>query len=940
MRPILIALALAASLGLAEAKTANPPSPPSPPKAPAKAAALPAPKPAPAPEAPLPPPPPAPPSLLREIGGIEEYRLANGLQILLFPDEAQSTTTVNIMYRVGSRHESQGEYGMAHLLEHLLFKGTPSLRDIPEEFARRGMRWNGTTTADRTNYFASFNANEQTLDFVLRFEADRMLNSLIAKSDLDKEMNVVRNEFERGENEPMQVLNKRVQALAYDWNAYGHSTIGPKSDIENVPIERLQAFYKRFYRPDNAMLMVAGRFDKEATLQRIAAAFGPLGNPAGPVPEPYTVEPAQDGERLVVVRRVGGQPALMAYYHVPALAHPDSAPLVVLGLMLSLQPSGQLYKELVEPRLALSAGIGGLGGVEPGGMRAVAVLPPDADLPKVEQRLLDLIEGRAGKPFDESELQRVRELALLSYREQMKNPEALIQQISGLGAADWRLLFQLMEDLPKVSLADVERVRRAYLRPANRSLGRYLPSASVERVEIPAAPPLNERLAALKGPPRLEDGERFDPTPEQLAARTRSEVLPSGIELHTLAKRTRGNTVRLEMQLRWGERRATFARRGTDLVGRLMSEGSRSYDKQQLRDALQRLKASMSIGTADQGLLLSLSAEQDSLLEALKIAADVLQAPLLPREAFERGQQSALAALQAARQEPESLRQQAVRAHYNQARGVGRGDPDYLRSIDERLEDVKATSLDDVRRFYADYVSANEARVAVVGALPEGLAAAIEQLFGGWKKPAAPRYVRYIAPAITVAPARFDVPARDKANALAQWRQDFALNDRDPDYLPLLLAHHVFGGGALENRLATRVRQREGLSYGIGSGLAVSHFGHAAGLTIGGSFAPQNRDQVLDLVQQELRRLSEQGITEAELARAKTDVLEARRQSRAREAVLASSLLRMADDGESWAEVARREAELQAVSVEQANAAWRRLIRPDGFVISTVGDFK
>lgn len=882
----------------------------------------------------------AKPRFVRELGGIEEYRLANGLQILLFPDEAQSTTTVNITYRVGSRHESQGEYGMAHLLEHLLFKGTPGHRDIAGEFAQRGMRWNGTTTADRTNYFSSFNASEATLEFALRLEADRMLNSFIAKADLDKEMSVVRNEFERGETEPFQVLNKRVQAVAYDWHAYGHATIGPKSDIENVPIERLQAFYKRFYRPDNATLMLAGRFDKAAALQRIAALYGPLANPATPVPRPYTVEPAQDGERTVVVRRIGGQPALMAYYHVPAMAHQDSAPLLVLGLLMSLQPSGQLYKELVEPKLVLGASLGGLGGIDPGGMRAFAVLPPDADAAQIEQRLLDLVEGRNSKPFEAAELARVRELALLDYREQMKNPEALMQQISSLAAGDWRLLFQLMEDLPKVTLADVERVRKAYLRPANRTLGRYLPAQAVERVEIPPAPPLEQRLAGLKGPPKVEEGERFDPTPAKLAERSASQRLPSGIELLTLGKRTRGNAVQLQMDLRWGERNATFARRGTDLVGGLMSEGSQGYDKQQLGDALQRLKASLDIGTGDQGLSLRISAEQDSLLEVLKIAADVLQRPLLPQDAFERMQKASLAGLRGAREELETLRVQAVRGHYNQARGVTASDPDYIKSLDERIEAVQRTTLADVKSFYADYVSANEARVAVVGALPEGLDAAVERLFGQWKKPRAPRFVRHLPQADRIPAARFDVLARDKANALLRMRYDFALNERDADYLPLLLASHVFGGGALESRLSTRVRQQAGLSYGIGAGLAAGRFGDEAALTIGGSFAPQNREQVLALVQDELKRMSEQGIGEAELARAKKDILEGRRQARADEGQLAGTLLRLADEGESWAQVAQREAALQAVTVAQANAAWRKLIKPDGFVISTVGDFK
>ena len=281
--------------------------------APVLAQTAPARKPVRAASAPAPAQAPAAAVFVRELGGIQEYRLANGLQILLFPDESQSTTRVNITYRVGSRYEGQGEFGMAHLLEHLQFKGTPSHRDIPAEFASRGVRYNGTTTADRTNFVAGFNANDDTLAWTLAMEADRMRNSFIARADLDKEMSVVRNEFERGENDPMSVLGKRVMSAAYTWHAYGHVPIGPKSDIENVPIESLQAFYHRWYRPDNATLLIAGKFDREAALRLIERDFGPIVRPLEPMVQPYTVEPAQDGERSVVVQRVGGQPVIMPF---------------------------------------------------------------------------------------------------------------------------------------------------------------------------------------------------------------------------------------------------------------------------------------------------------------------------------------------------------------------------------------------------------------------------------------------------------------------------------------------------------------------------------------------------------------------------------------------------------------------------------------------------
>ncbi|MCV2349624.1 M16 family metallopeptidase [Paucibacter sp. Y2R2-4] len=885
--------------------------------------------------------PAAKPEFVRELGGIEEYRLPNGLQILLFPDESQSTTTVNITYRVGSRHESQGEYGMAHLLEHLVFKGTPTHRDIPGAFAAKGIRYNGTTTMDRTNYFSSFNASPETLDFALALEADRMVHSFIAKSDLDKEMSVVRNEFERGETAPFSVLYKRVQAVAYDWHPYGNATIGPKSDIENVPIERLQAFYKRHYRPDNATLLVAGRFDKATTLAQITRHFAGLKKPVEALPQTYTQEPAQDGERTVVVRRVGGQPALLAYYHVPAIAHADSAPLLVLGLLMSMPPSGQLYKELVETKIALHAALGGLGGQAPGGITAMAIPPTPADVDKVEKLLLDLVEGRAGKPFEEAEMQRVRDVALNSYREQMKNPEGLIQQISNLlGAGDWRLLFQLMEDLPRVTLADVERVRKAYLQPANRTLGRYLPAEVVTRVEIPATPALDERLAQLKGPPKVEEGERFDPTPAHLQERTQRKLLPSGIALQTLNKRTRGNAVQLQMQLHWGERDATFARRGTGWVGELMMEGSPSLSKQALQDALIRLKAGLSIASGDQGATLHIQAEQDSLLEVLKLAADLMKQPLLPEEAFNRDKQAKLAGLQSSRQDLGVLMSEATRGHSNRARGVSLGHPDYVMSLDERLAHLQSVQLADVRSFHADYWSANEVQVAVVGAIPQGLEAALEQGFGNWKKPAAPRFKRQLQDYVAVPAARFDVSAKDKANAVLAMAQSFKLSEADADFVPLMLATHVFGGGAMESRLSTRVRQQAGLSYGIGAQLSAPYWGNDAGLSIGGSFAPQNREAVLSLVQDELRLMEEGGISEAELARAKKDIAESRLQSRASEAQLAGTLNLLADRSKDWAYVAQRDAAIQAATLEQVNAAWKRYVRRDGFVISTAGDFK
>jgi zinc protease len=201
------------------------------------------------------------------VADITEYRLANGLTVLLLPDETKPLMTINMTYRVGSKHENYGETGMAHLLEHLMFKGTPSIPKLSEEMSRRGFKMNGTTYFDRTNYYETFSADPNHLAWAIQMEADRMVHSFIAQKDLDSEMNVVWDELRRGENNPDRVLGQRMMSTAFDWHNYGKSTIGAPSDLEQVSIEKLHAFYQRYYQPDNAVLIVAGRIDPSKTLE-------------------------------------------------------------------------------------------------------------------------------------------------------------------------------------------------------------------------------------------------------------------------------------------------------------------------------------------------------------------------------------------------------------------------------------------------------------------------------------------------------------------------------------------------------------------------------------------------------------------------------------------------------------------------------------------------
>ncbi len=301
---------------------------------------------------------------LTTIEGISEYQLENGLQVLLLPDASKPSVTVNMTVLVGSRNEGYGEAGMAHLLEHMLFKGTPNFsgpKEIPNALHKRGAEYNASTDVDRTNFHETLPASDANLEFAIRLEADRLINSYVHAADLKSEMTVVRNEFEAGENSPVAILVQRMISAAYDWHNYGKSTIGNKSDIERVPIAKLQEFYHRHYQPENTVLTIAGKFQPKTALTEIVKYFGAIPRSDFKPDHTYTEEPAQDGQRIVRLKRVGNVAVVGAAYHVPAAAQADFTACEVLEGILSDDPSADIPgagAALVETKQAAVACLG------------------------------------------------------------------------------------------------------------------------------------------------------------------------------------------------------------------------------------------------------------------------------------------------------------------------------------------------------------------------------------------------------------------------------------------------------------------------------------------------------------------------------------------------------------------------------------------------------
>ena len=462
------------------------------------------------------------------VEGITEYSLPNGLRVLLFPDPSKNVVTVNCTIFVGSRHEGYGETGMAHLLEHMVFKGTPTFPDVPKALRDHGAKFNGTTWVDRTNYFETMPATDENLEIGIKLEADRLLNSYVKREDLISEMTVVRNEFEMGENNPESILSQRMMAIAYEWHNYGKSTIGNRSDIERVPIENLQAFYRKFYQPDNSMLVIAGKFDEQKALDYVARYFGPLKKPDRKMSNTYTEEPAQDGERHVVLRRVGSVGATGVIYHVPAGPHEDFAAVQVLEDCLTSEPAGRVYKALVEGKKASSISGTSYAWHDPGVIEITAKVEDLSGVDAARDALIDTIENLAKNPITDEEVNRSKQ-RFAKYNEQLlsASDRLAVQLSEWAGAGDWRLFFLHRDRVEKVTAEAVNKAAAKYLTRTNRTVGVYYPTTKAERASIPGRPDVAKLLAGYKGRAALATGEAFDPTPAVIEQRVvRGELGP------------------------------------------------------------------------------------------------------------------------------------------------------------------------------------------------------------------------------------------------------------------------------------------------------------------------------------------------------------------------------------------------------------------------------
>lgn len=863
------------------------------------------------------------------VEGITEYRLANGLKVVLYPDASKPTATVNMTYLVGSRQENYGETGMAHLLEHLMFKGSKNYPHPTAEFTRRGFRMNGSTWLDRTNYFVSFNATDDNMKWAIGWQADAMVNSFIAQKDLDTEMTVVRNEYEMGENKPISVMMKRMQSVMFDWQSYGRSTIGARSDIENVEIKNLQAFYHLYYQPDNAVLTISGKFDRDQVLAWVNEAFGVIPKPTRVLPKEWTVEPTADGEREFFIRRKGEQQLVAVGYRIPSALADDYEATAMAADILADAPTGRLYKALVDTGMASQVFGWPVAAAKPGFVMFGAMVKKGDPIEPVKKKLIEEIENAfARSGVTEEELNRQKADQEMMFERTLSDPEEFGVELSDyIALGDWRLFFVDREQVKNVTPAQIDAAAAKYFVRDNRVVGLFVPDDHPKRAEIAQAPSAEELISRFTFKETGAEVEAFDSSQDNIDKRTQI-IEVGGVKTALLPKQTRGNTVVVKMRFNVGNNKELARSAIPMLSGAMLMRGTKTMTRDQIEDAFTANKMD--------GSPFSFTTDREHLAAALKLVGELFTQSSYPEKEFETLKSQTIAGLKARSDEPATLGRDAITKHFNT---YPQGDARYSETSAELIADLEKVTLADVKRYYNDVFGLGLGYIAVVGDFDAAEVTAELKADVIDQKAAKIPFERIVAEYRPVEPARFVIDTPDKENAMLFARVDLPANLSDADMPALITADWIIGGSdGLSNRIVNRLRQKEGLSYDSGSNITLPSFGNRAKWSVGAIVAPQNLAQAEKSLKDELARAYRDGITEAELAEAKRGIIGSRAVNRAQDGMVASNWVNNLETGRTWQFSKETEAAIEALTVEDVNKALRRFCDVSKLTFALAGD--
>jgi zinc protease len=890
---------------------------------------------------------------IKELGGIEEYLYqANGMSILLLQDNASPVATVQIVYRVGSKHEVLGNTGSTHLLEHLMFKGTPTFNkksgsSITDVLQNTGAQMNATTWYDRTNYFETLPSDK--IGLALQIEADRMRNSLLLKEDKEAEMTVVRNEFERGENNPNSLLDKEIWAAAYIAHPYHHSTIGWKSDIEKAPIEVLRNFYNTYYWPDNATLTIIGDFKKENVFELIETYFGKISKAPNVMPQPYTEEPQQYGPRKIVIKKTGELGVVNKSYKIPGALHEDLPALNILAEIIGSGASAILSKTFVDSRMGIYAYANATNFKEVGLFTIGVGFPTTTKHEDIDLKINEVVAQIQKEGVTQEEVNRV--VAKISAQTILARDGSGViasQLTNAIAAGDWTNYINGVDRLKKVTPDDVLRVAQKYLVEDQSTTGYFIPKQAGSNEAQQKVNPTN--FMVENGPfyyrhpehndtdYNTENGSYKEPkSTEILSLLNAIEKTSSNYKREKVAgidvvsvKTSAKDFVTVAASISLGNFvNETKNPMISSLTASMLSKGTTLNDKFKFSEKLQKLGVNLNVNASTSKINIGFKCLKKDLDQVIVLLAEELRNPLFDAKEFENLKQQFTGNIQQSLNDPGERGEIALsQAIYT------KGNPNYSLSIEEDLANVKNATLEEVKAFHKKYFGTASMHLVIVGDTEgDNLNASLKKSFKNWNNGVNESLKFDDTEKVPSKTEIVSIP--EKPSAELYIGQYTGLKRADADYIPFFIANYTLGAG-FAGRLMQTVRDNDGLTYSISSGLG-------GNITTGGywyvnaSFNPTLFQKGLDATMVQVNKWVKEGITTEELENKKTNLVGSFKVGMATTNGMASTILNFIERGLEPSYIEQYPKDIQKVTLKEVNDAIKKYIQLDKMIIVKSG---
>ena len=855
-------------------------------------------------------------------GGMSAYTLANGFKIILIPFPTASNVRVELLVKTGSKLEGYGETGMAHLLEHMLFKGAGSRKNIKEDLTALGASWNGTTNADRTNYFETLSSDPEKLDEVIRLEADRFIHAKFTKADLDSEMTVVRNELENSERNPSRLVMDALARNTFIWHGYSRSTIGARTDIENTSYEALRAFHRKHYRPDNAALIVSGNFDVQRVVALTTKLFSAAKNPSTAKPRNWTFDSPQALTQRSELYASVGTTVVASAWKLPGLSERDAHALDLAVTAVCDADWGSLRKELVTNRgLAVTASCSTSTEADYSRLMAFAKAGQDADAQTLSNELIRHIQDMANKGVTQEQLERAR-LSEMNQIERAFNSHESIARIASQYevAGDWRLMFWVRDVVKSLQLEEANAALKKWVVATNRS-DVLLRHAEVSSPLIISPPALaSTRVEGKSWPSIFSDA---DPAPKslvELSKSTRSFVLDGDkARVSLIRRKTQGDKVWLVLENDYGTAETLSHRKNAcTAASYLMGFGGGGLTRDVLSRRMEELKAIWNLRLSG----MSMEVPRKNLDKVFEILFSVWAEPLLPLNEFESYKSGLLASYESQLKSPVALADNATRLRFD---NFPKGHWSKPKTYEEQIADAKSLSYEDVQRCVKDFAKISHARVGVVGNLHE------QDIRALWVKAALTNSeMKYQRIADPTAPTKVDtalirVDKPDTPNARVLGVAVVALSRQSKDFPALQLAVEVMGGNA-SSLIWKELREKDGLAYSTGMQVSGSMMDDRTTIQLYATSASAQADKAMEKLKMVLQRVLDEGLSDADIARAKKTWVERRKAFLGRESNFASTLADALLDGYDFLARAKFDESIEQVTAKQATDVLRKYL--------------